>query len=281
MNIGVAVFPFDLYGAAGTSAGAETLAEVVQEIRRDAEREQQPCRTHRLRNQLRIYRCVFNKPRHWQQWQQRGRRLFLRLRQQHRFILWLGGNHLSVLPVLEQLEPDTLVVHFDAHLDIHHFDETLETPSHGNYWRFLPESRLEIWHLGHRDLFVLPEEASRFFQQVHSATDIAMRLPALTEQLRCRAARASRVWIDIDVDVFDPTICPAVQQPLPFGLTGSTFWPLWHAGWNGRVVGVSLSEFDPGRDLRDHTLHMLGWLVESLLLQATEQMAAETIERPD
>jgi len=73
------------------------------------------------------------------------------------------------------------------------------------------------------------------------------------------------------VDVFDPSVCPAVQHPLPFGLTATTFWPLWQAIWNDKVLGVSVSEFDPGRDVRDQSLHMLGWFLEHLLLQAVQR----------
>ena len=43
------------------------------------------------------------------------------------------GNHLSVLPVLEELGRDTLVVQFDAHLDIYHLSDCTTEPSHGNF----------------------------------------------------------------------------------------------------------------------------------------------------
>jgi arginase family enzyme len=201
------------------------------------------------------------------------------MRQRHRFVLWLGGNHASVFPVLELLEPETLVLHFDAHVDIHSFDHTWPTISHGNYWRFLKLPRPQVWHFGHRDLFVVPEQAQQFFQYIYSANDIAQQLTQIIEQLRVQVQTAPRIWIDIDADVFDPSLCPAVQQPLPFGLNSYTFWPLWQAAWSGRVIGVSLSEFDPGRDFRDLSLHMLGWLVESTLLQAGERSQAEW--RPD
>ncbi|MCS7021714.1 MAG: arginase family protein [Gemmataceae bacterium] len=271
ITIGVVIFPFDQFGSAGTSHGAEALAEVVREIRQDAHRESQPCRTHVLRDVLALYHPSMTTPQHWQRWRQRGRRLFQRLRQRHPFILWLGGNHLSVFPVLEQLEPDTLVLQFDAHLDIHAFDQTMDYLSHGNYWRFLPAPLPVVWHLGHRDLFVSPQQTAPFFSRVYSAVDLQTRLPEITAHLHQQVRQSARIWIDIDVDVFDPAICPAVQQPLPFGLTATTFWPLWQVAFQGKVLGVSLSEFDPGRDRQEQSLHMLGWLIESLLLQVVEQ----------
>jgi agmatinase len=40
--------------------------------------------------------------------------------------------------------------------------------------------------------------------------------------------------------------------------------------WSGRVVGFSISEFDPGRDVRDVGLNLLGWLLEYVLLKLEE-----------
>ena len=54
-------------------------------------------------------------------------------------------------------------------------------------------------------------------------------------------------------------------------------WPrrwccsLLHATWSERVVGVSLSEFEPGRDVNDRSLQTLMWLVEYLLLARYEK----------
>ncbi len=270
MSLAVRVFPWDQFGGAGTSHGAVALADVVREIRRDAQREQQPCRTQTLRDRLHLQELAFTQPQHCLRWRERGRRWFRQTLQRHSFILWLGGNHLSVLPVLEELPPQTLVLQFDAHLDIHDFDDTWNTLSHGNYWRFLSEPRPPAIHLGHRDLFVLPEEAQRFFTAVYSALDITTRLAEVVADLQRQVSQAPRLWIDIDVDVFDPSICPAVQHPLPFGLTGAAFWPFWQAVWSEKVLGVSLSEFDPGRDVREQSLHMLGWFIEHLLLQAAQ-----------
>jgi arginase family enzyme len=84
------------------------------------------------------------------------------------------------------------------------------------------------------------------------------------------AAKADRVWIDIDADVFDPAFCPAVHQPAPFGLSPLQVLGLLDAVWSDKVVGVSVSEFDPGRDVRDTSLNLLGWLLEWVLLKKYE-----------
>jgi arginase family enzyme len=99
---------------------------------------------------------------------------------------------------------------------------------------------------------------------------MAADLDAVTADLRKRASRAKRIWIDVDADVFDPAFAPAVHQPMPFGLTPMQFLRLLEAAWSGKVIGLSVSEFDPGRDVRDVTLNLLGWLLERVLLKRYE-----------
>jgi hypothetical protein len=46
------------------------------------------------------------------------------------------------------------------------------------------------------------------------------------------------------------------------------FLALFDAVWANNVIGFSVSEFDPGRDSRDTSLNLLGWLIEYTLLKA-------------
>ena len=41
--------------------------------------------------------------------------------------------------------------------------------------------------------------------------------------------------------------------------------------WSEKVAGMSISEFDPGRDGRDASLNLLGWLIEWVLLRQHER----------
>jgi arginase family enzyme len=66
---------------------------------------------------------------------------------------------------------------------------------------------------------------------------------------------------------------PAVSHGLPFGLSPAVVLRLLDAIWSERVVGVALSEFEPGRDQRDQSLATLVWLMEYLFLRQHEQEA--------
>jgi len=267
MHSVVTVFPFDLFGGAGTGAGAQLLGDAVNEILDDTEQETRPCRADCLRGNVEVRECEFETPAQVATWRATGRKAARSVRKAGDFHLWLGGNHLSVLPALEELGRDTLVIQFDAHLDVYGFHDTTTELSHGNFLKHFASPRPRLVNVGHRDLFLTPGEISETFEATFSAVDVATDAERVARELRELAAGAKRVWIDLDADALDPAAMPAVQQPLPFGLTALTFLKLLDAVWNDKVVGLSISEFDTGRDVRDTGLNLLGWLIEFVLLR--------------
>ena len=271
MRSTVVVFPFDLFGSAGTGAGAQLLGDAVREIIDDTAKESRPSRADVLRGKLRVREVAFETMDEITGWRKRGRQLARQLLKAGDFVVWLGGNHLGVLPVLEELgatDPGrTLVVQFDAHLDIYAFHDTTAELSHGNFLRHADGPLPTLVSVGDRDLFVTPADAAATFAARYPAERVATDLPGVVKALRAAAAAADRVWLDLDCDALDPAYFPAVQQPLPFGLSPPTFLALLAAVWSDKVVGMSVSEFDPGRDARDTSLNLLGWLIEFVLLK--------------
>lgn len=264
----VVVFPFDLFGSAGTGAGATLLGDAVHEILDDTDRESRPCRADALRGTVKVTEHTFDALADVTGWRKRGRAAARAALKGRDFLLWLGGNHLAALPVLEELGASTLVVQFDAHLDVYSFHDTTEELSHGNFLKHFEGPRPRLVNVGHRDLFLTAEEIGETFEAVYSATDVAADAARVAAELRAKARAAKRVWIDLDCDAFDPGALPAVAGPLPFGLLPPTFLALFEAVWGPNVAGMSITEFDPGRDARDQSLNLLGWLVEHVLLKA-------------
>ncbi|MDY3557271.1 arginase family protein [Gemmata sp. JC717] len=265
------VFPFDLFGSAGTGAGAKLLVDAVNEILDDTEAETRPCRADVLRGNVRVQEFAFDTVDAVAGWRKTGRRAAKQALRAKEFSLWLGGNHLAALPALEELGPDTLVVQFDAHLDVYAFHDTTSELSHGNFLTHFEAPRPRLVNVGHRDLFLTADEISATFETVYPAWEVAADVARVASALREKVQGAKRVWIDLDCDVFDPSVLPAVAEPLPFGLFPHAFLALFAAVWSGNVVGMSVSEFDPGRDVRDTGLNLLGWLVEYTLLAAAER----------
>jgi len=261
------VFPFDQFGSAGTGAGAQLLGDAVREILDDTEQETRPCRADCLRGQVEVREFAFDTLAKLTGWRKTGRQAARRALKAGQFLVWLGGNHLSVLPALEELGRESLVVQFDAHLDIYSFHDNTRELSHGNFLKHFESPRPRLVNVGHRDLFLTPREIAETFEAVYSAVDVASDLERVAAELRAKATGAKRVWIDLDCDALDPAALPAVQQPLPFGLAPAAFLKLLGAVWSENVAGLSVSEFDPGRDTRDASLNLLGWLLEWVLLR--------------
>lgn len=260
----VVVFPFDLFGNAGTGAGAQLLGDALREAIDDTAAEPTPTRPHAFADRLDVREFGFETLAEVADWRSTGRDA-VRDALAAGFTVWLAGNHLGVLPVYEALGRGDLVVQFDAHLDCYALHDSTPDLSHGNWLRHA-KSLPSVVNVGHRDIFQRPADLTPYFAATHPAEVIAADLPGVLADLRTRCDAADRVWLDLDADVFDPAFAPGVHQPTPFGLTPPQFLAVLRAVWSAKVVGFSVSEFDPGRDTRDTTANLLGWLTERVLL---------------
>lgn len=265
------VCPFALFGSPGAQQGAELLADALRELLDDNRREKRPTRSRAYQRHVRIEELGLQNLSDVAEWRQRAREAAQRALSRNDFVIWLGGNHLSVLPVYEQLavQDDTLVVQFDAHLDLYNLSGVTESLSHGNFLRHA-ERLPQIINIGHRDLFLTSKAIQEYFLSAHSAGELAIDSEPATIALREALPSAVRVFLDIDCDVFDPAFFPATAHPLPFGLNPTLVLRLIDAVWSERVCGVAISEFDPGRDRNDQSLSTLVWLLEYLLLKRYE-----------
>lgn len=262
----IVLFPFDLFGSPGSGAGAELLADALREAVDDTLAETRPTRPDAFASRLRFQEHAFETAEALAGWRDAGRGAARAALDSRRWTLWLGGNHLSVLPVYEELDPADLVVQFDAHLDCYRLHDTRANLGHGNF--LCHAGRLPgVVNVGHRDLFLSAADTAPYFRALHPAEAVERDPAGVAADLRRRAADAPRVWIDVDVDVFDPADCPAVAEPVPFGPRAAAVLALIDAAWGPNLAGVSLSEFVPGRDRDDRSLQLLGWLQEWLLLK--------------
>jgi arginase family enzyme len=266
------ICPFALFGSTGAAEGAELLADALREMLDDNRRERRPTRSRGYQPHVRIKELEFADLAAVGAWREMARAAARQALAAGDFLLWIGGNHLSVLPVYEELGAlgDTLVVQLDAHLDLYNLSDSPPELNHGNFLRHASGPLSTLVNVGHRDLF-LPEKSIRqFYRATFPAAALAIDpSPALTA-VRELTAAAGRVFIDIDCDVLDPAYFPATTHPLPFGLAPPQMLQFIDAVWGDNVCGVSVCEFDPGRDRGDQSLSLLIWLLEYLLLKRHE-----------
>ncbi len=268
-------FPFDVLGSAGTGAGAQLLADELREILADNQRERVPTRASAYQGKVRLREFAFDTLEAYQDWRKRARQAVRQAWQKGDFLLWIAGNHLGVLPVYEELasRQKTLVLQFDAHLDIHHFHDCTPELSHGNFLLHGEGSLPPILNVGHRELLLRPEYIAQHYRLTFAAADLAVDPEPALNSVREAARAAEWILLDIDCDVFDPAYFPAVTNPVPFGLSPLLLLRFLEAAWSEGVVGVALSEFDPARDRNDQSLATLVWLLEYLLLKRHETRA--------
>jgi agmatinase len=267
-------FPFDLFGSPGAGAGPPLLADALREMLADNRRETIPTRARAYTDQVRLREITFETLPDYADWRKQGRQVARQALRAGDFLLWLTGNHLGALPVYDELAAQaakTLVVQLDAHLDVHNFHDCSAEPTHGNFLLHCDGPLPTLVNAGHRDLLLPPEYVAGYYRATYSAAELALDDRPALKALRQACARAERVFLDLDCDVFDPAFFPAVSQPVPFGLDARQVLRLLDAVWSPRVGGVIVSEFDPARDSNDQGLSTLMWLLECLLLRRYEK----------
>jgi agmatinase len=270
----VVIFPFDLFGGGGAAAGAQLLADAVREMLADNAREKQPTRAQAYRDHVKLKEFTFETMADYGDWRGQAQQAARQAWRKRDFLIWITGNHLGVLPVYEELTRhpgENVVIQLDAHLDVYNLSDCTTELSHGNFLLHLGGPLPSIINLGHRELLLRSDYVRKYYRRAYSASELAIDPGPAIAQVRSACVEAQRVFLDIDCDVFDPAYFPGVSHGQPFGLSPLLVLRLLDAAWSERVVGVALSEFEPGRDQRDQSLATLAWLVEYLLLRRYEK----------
>lgn len=256
------VFPFDLFGHAGARDGAELLGDALREMLRDNRREKTPTRARAYTGKVRVDELLLDTLADYQSWRENAREAVGAVLAEN-FLLWITGNHLGALPLYDALDEKTLVVQFDAHLDIYNLADSQPELSHGNFLRHIDGPRPAIVNLGHREQVLTDAAIAEFYLRTFSSDELLRDPGPAIDFIRGH----DRIVVDIDCDVFDPAYFPGVAQPEPFGMSPLLVLRLLEEIWSPKVRGVSISEFIPAHDRRDQSLATLLWLVEWILLR--------------
>jgi arginase family enzyme len=239
----------------------------------DNRRERVTTRARAYSQRTRMRQIRYESPSSYQKWRQTAQKEARQILKKRDFLLWLTGNHLGVLPVYDELArcgQNTFVVQLDAHLDIYNLADCKRELSHGNYLLHCTGPLPPIVNAGSRELLLTEKYIRRYFQDVISAADFAIDEEAALTRLRKAVAGAESVFLDFDCDVLDAAYFPATPNPVPFGLSPRQILRILEAVWSDRLIGISVSEFDPARDRKDQSLATLLWLLEYILTKRYE-----------
>ncbi len=170
--------------------------------------------------------------------------------------LMLSSSHLSTL-FAAPVSKDAKILVFDAHTDTkdEYLDEKLRALDHkfateklnGATWlrRFCEtENPDNVMLIGVRscdedDIKFLEEKKIKYITTSDIKHDINKAKSAIWT-----FTQDSDVYISVDIDVFDPSVAPAVDYPEPNGLLFNEFQNLINEV-NGRVVGIDMCCLKP------------------------------------
>ncbi len=176
----------------------------------------------------------------------------------------LGGNHLSSLYSIQAVPTDTKLVVFDAHCDLknEYMDEKIKEmgilgeknvvnkkTNDATWLRRLCELRnpKSIIVLGVRSG---DEEEIKFMKEnsilYYTSNDIKNNMNEVRLILH-QFTKLSKVYVSLDVDVFDPSIAPAVDHPEANGINFDHFKELLSVIY-GEIIGMDVCCLRPMKD---------------------------------
>ncbi|WP_396659027.1 arginase family protein [Microbacterium oxydans] len=155
------------------------------------------------------------------------------------------------------------LVHIDGHTDFRHPGNDPDSASVagedlaaavGLHWPaiadidgsgpYFPAARTA--HIGHRDGDEQQQEARAVLGTVAPAAEVLSR-GAQRVGAECAAVAGPAYWLQLDVDVLDPSVMPAVDSPDPGGIGAAELTALLRE-LAPRAVGASVTVFDPDLD---------------------------------
>lgn len=175
----------------------------------------------------------------------------------------LGGEHTITLASYKPFSNESVLVVFDAHLDLREELYGLRL-SHATFMRRLIESHKprEVFYVGVR------AAVSEEWEYAYSRSDLNVfkvtETDRVARELSKLGSRGERVYISVDLDVADPAYAPGVSCPEPGGLTSRELLALLASLRGVEVVGFDVVELCPPQDQSNITSVLAAKLVLTL-----------------
>lgn len=178
-------------------------------------------------------------------------------------LILLGGDHSTSLGALRASKKkygDFGVLQIDAHADLRPAYEGFEYSHASIMYNGLNEELMEsLTIVGLRDFCHQEGEMIRSESNIHAFTDKAMNQALFAGQTWTQVCRnivntlPDQVYLSVDIDGLDPSLCPNTGTPVPGGLSMAQFLFLLDAVVESgrKFIGADLVEVSPGNDAWD------------------------------
>jgi agmatinase len=185
-----------------------------------------------------------------------------------KFPLFIGGEHLISVPVIEKVYKkygnDLVVLHFDAHADLREGYIGC-TNSHASAIRrltdFMPGKNIYQFGIrsGTRDEFEFARDNTNMYK-----FDVIEPLRKVIAVLGDRP-----VYVTLDIDVVDPAYANGTGTPEPGGITSKEMLEVTGLFKNLNLVGFDLVEVSPPYDASDRTALLSAKIIRDIILIST------------
>ena len=197
---------------------------------------------------------------------------------------FIGGEHLITYPVVKAFtnyeDVDALVV-FDAHTDLR-YEYLGSRINHATVFRrLLEESSLNILYIGsralsldelsfideHRDVIKLIDPYT-----LYSADD---DLSGIIKNY----IGGKKIYLSIDMDVFDPGYAPGVSNPEPLGVDPFIFLKSvnYVIESASKIIGIDIVEVNPLMDINDITSLLASKIIFEIIALINIKTRTDTI----
>jgi len=161
-----------------------------------------------------------------------------------KFPLMLGGEHLISLGAAKAFGKGIKIVSFDAHYDLKEVWQGCDY-AHNTWLRRAAE------FIGEKNVCLIGVRTGDEFE--HEFAKKLLVNPTI-EELE-RFVKGSKVYLTIDMDVFDPAYAPGVGTPEPFGMMPAYAVPLIELmAKSSNLVGMDVVEVKPLEDRKTEIL---------------------------
>lgn len=162
-------------------------------------------------------------------------------------IIMVGGEHTVTLGASRALSMDVGLLILDAHFDVRP-EYMGSTIGHASVLRRIIEERGadKIVHLGVR---AACEEEIAFVRKCGlkylGSRAFMEKGQAVFKEVERELTRLDKVYVSLDMDVFDPSYAPGVGNPEPEGLSPTTMFGVLNRLEGRRVLGFDVTEGTP------------------------------------
>ncbi len=206
-----------------------------------------------------------------------AKRLMLR----KKFPVFLGGDHsisYSTVKAFSERHKNSSVIVFDAHPDCVQFFKPI---SHEDWIQGIVEEKIidkkNILLIGTRKIHKLEKKyLEKKKIQTIKAEEIKKETKNAMEKLNKFLQKSQNIYLSIDIDVFDPKVCPGTGYLEKGGLTEKQFAPFFEKVLeSGKVKAIDLVEINPKKDKKGKTLKVGENILKKILKHAEKITVAE------